>query len=137
MSDESTPEPAEIEAKTESPAAESEAPKKVEAAPAEAKPLEFVPAPEVQEEEPSKFKFSEGDTIFIHSNHGKFVAIVRSAYASRDEAEADYPLSFQTITKRGPLYDYNAPHYLCSIANPGKKDIGACETDCELKPIRG
>jgi hypothetical protein len=79
------------------------------------------------------FAYGEGDLIFIHSNAGKYIAEVDKAYASYADAEEDFELSFQTITKKGPLYDYNAPHYLCHLANPGATQVGACELDTTLK----
>ncbi len=91
-------------------------------------------APEVELEDPEpSFAYSEGDMIFIHGNNGKYVAEVEKSYPDYAAAEADHDLSFQTITKKGPLYDYNVPHYLCRLANPGKSLIGACETDTTLK----
>jgi hypothetical protein len=85
-------------------------------------------------EEPVELSHKAGDVIFIHANSGKFVAEVVSGYPTYADAEADFDLSFQTIVKKGPLYDYGAPHYLCRLSNPGRSLVGACELDTSPKP---
>lgn len=90
--------------------------------------VEPAPDPHTQ-----KLTYGPGDVVFIHANSGKFVAEVVKGYPSYEEAEADYELSYQTIVKKGPLYDYKAEHYLCHLANPGKSPIGACVLDTTLK----
>jgi hypothetical protein len=92
--------------------------------------VEPAPAPDPHTQ---KLAYGPGDVVFIHANSGKFVAEVVRGYPNYDEAEADYELSFQTIVKKGPLYDYTAEHYLCHLANPGKSPIGACVLDTTLK----
>jgi hypothetical protein len=82
---------------------------------------------------PPNYTFKEGDEIFIHANAGKYCAIVEKAFPNLRTAEEKYERSFQTITKKGPLYDKAAPHYLCFLNNPGENPIGACETDATLK----
>jgi hypothetical protein len=77
--------------------------------------------------------YGPGDKIFIHSNTGKFIAVVDARFDSYQAAEDAYAKSFQTIIKKGPKYSYDAPHYLCHLANPAKSPVGACETDSKLK----
>ncbi len=95
----------------------------------ETAPASAPPAPPEADGPP----WNPGDTIRILGNRGTFYAVVEKRYDNYADAEADYELSFQTITCVGPLYDYNAPHYLCHLANPGKKPAGACELDTKLK----
>ena len=90
-------------------------------------------APEGEVKQTQPFKYGEGDQIFIHGNAGKFIAVVEKAYANLRAAEAAYDGSFQTITKKGPLYEKMAPHYLCFLNNPGESAIAASEPDTELK----
>jgi hypothetical protein len=111
--------------------------------------VEFIPAPEapaasepepepapaeaLEDEDPNAPPYGAGDKIFIHGNNGKFIAVVKDRFENYTEAEAAYERSFQTITKRGPRYSYDAAHYLCNLANPAKTPVGACELDTELK----
>jgi hypothetical protein len=92
--------------------------------------------PEITEPTPQEatdYAYGPGDQIFIHTNSGKYVAVVEKCFPDLRVAEASYDGSFQTITKRGPLYQKMAPHYLCFINNHGEKPIGASEPDTSLK----
>lgn len=95
-------------------------------------------APETPEaaeaaQETIPYAYGPGDKIFIHANNGKYLAVVEKCYSDLRAAEADYDGSFQTITKRGPLYQKMQPHYLCFLDNHGEKAIGASEPDTSLK----
>jgi len=79
------------------------------------------------------YTYAPGDQVFIHSNNGKYLVVIEKAFNDFDAAESGYDGSFQTILKRGPLYQFNAPHYLCFVNNSGEASIGASEPDISLK----